>query len=243
MRSSSAIFLGAVLLHGVSCYLFPQALLNLNSNGALELSPTELHRGKRQANVEEAVAGILHCISEKLDATFAGNNSRFVSDCKSAATVELEMDSLDDLVSQVNSIYDSLCVRECGDVILKAYRDCGYFDVVFPGTEEFTIAMCGTNDNGNMCYKLYGKGLALTTHESLCYVGYTSQGKCNCQSELSDAVEQQGCCINAYHKLNNGLGLLAYNPDDLYNDICKVSLPKSGCNNSPLRASSSMPRG
>lgn len=238
MHFSSAI-LAAVLLHGVSCYLFPQAVLNLNGDGALEASPTEFQRGKRQANIEEAVAGITQCISKKLDTTFAGNNSRFVSDCKSAATQELKMDSLDDLVSQVTNVYSSVCVPECGDAILKAYKDCGYFDIVFPGTEEFTIAMCGTNDNGNMCYKLYGKGIALTSRESICYVSYNSLGKCNCQSELSDAVEQQGCCINAYHKLNNGLGLLAYNPDDLYDDICKVNLPKSGCNNSPLKASSS----
>lgn len=240
MRLASVI-LAAILLHGVSCHLFPQAVLNLNTNGPLEDSPTGLRRGKRQANVEEAVAMMMQCISNKMDATFAGNHSRLVSDCKSVATQQLKMDSLDDLASQVKEMYTSICVPECGNAIFKAYRDCGYFDAVFPGTEEFTIAMCGTNENGNTCYKLYGKGVSLTTYESLCYARYASLGKCDCQSELSDAVAEQGCCLNAYHKLNNGLGLLAYNPDDLY-DICKVSLAKSGCNNSPLRASGSVPK-
>ena len=49
IHGSSSAILAAVLLHRVSCYLFPQAVLNLNSNGALEGSPTKLHHGKRQA--------------------------------------------------------------------------------------------------------------------------------------------------------------------------------------------------
>ena len=211
-----------VLLHGVSCHLFPQAVLNqLVTN-------VELPKQYKRQTTNELVV----CVSDKLDAAFHGNTSRFVSECKFAATF---LDT-SNLTSLITSIFRTFCVRDCGDVVLDAYNDCGVFDVGFRGTEELIVGLCGTNGNGDLCYTLYSEGVTLINTESSCYGSYISSGVCSCRSDLSDAVDEQGCCVDIYHDFIAGLG--TYDPDRLYDD-CNVNSPPS-CNNSPLTASDSL---
>ena len=162
-----------------------------------------------------------------------------MSQCKSAAREEIDLSDILDtsnLQSLITSIFRTFCVRDCGDVVLDAYNDCGVFDVGFRGTEELIVGLCGTNGNGDLCYTLYSEGLTLISNESSCYGSYNiSSGVCSCRSDLSDAVDEQGCCVDIYHDFIAGLG--TYDPDRLYDD-CNVNPPPS-CNNSPLTASDS----
>ena len=164
MLSPLFILTATALLHGVSCHLFPQAVLNqLVTN--VELATKQY---KRQTTNE-----MVPCISDKLDAAFRGNTSSFVSECKSAAREEIDLSSVDNFntsnfQSLVSSIYRTFCVRDCGDVVLDAYNDCGLFDVGLPGTKELNIGLCGTNENGILCYKLYGEGLTFIKTELSC---------------------------------------------------------------------------
>ena len=217
-----------IVFHGISCNLFPHAVHNPLTDVHADVSK----QYKRQAlNVSELV----QCVSEKLDDAFPDNSSPFVSDCKSAATTEFEISSLNiaegisDLQSQVTKIYRSVCIRKCGNVVINAYDECGVFEIL-PGLKELSVSLCGTNQNGDLCYQLYGKGIALISTESSCYVQSLSSGKCGCHPELSQAVTEQGCCIKAYHDFLTGLGISIYK--SLYN-VCKIQDP-TGCNNSPL---------
>ena len=225
-----------VFSHGASSHLLPQAALHLVTNGPIA------KEYKRQASDNE----VLQCVSDGLDAAFKGNNSRFVSDCKSAGTQQLDLSTINlndgsTLQPVVTSIYQFFCIRECGDILLEVYNDCGAFNG-FPGGEKFSIDLCGTNQNGDLCYKLYGNGLDLIRTEASCYSAYTLVGTCSCQSELSAAITNQGCCSDAYHDLVESLrknGFSTYNPGRLYS-ACNVNLPKE-CNNSPLTASGTLP--
>ena len=109
------------LLHGVNCHLFPQAILNTLRDKA---SPEEY---KRQTNAQ------LQCVSDRLDAAFPGNTSRFVSDCRVAAVTEFELDTTNTahLQAVITTVYRALCVPECGNVVHDAYNDCGVFSVPF----------------------------------------------------------------------------------------------------------------
>ena len=207
----------AILLHGASCHLFPQAITN---------SLTSI-KHKRQAIPDSVV----QCVCNELDAAFSGNNSRFVIDCKSAAIDEVEV-STDSSVLQsiITKIYRTFCNPECGKVVLDAYNECGFFDAALPGTEELSIGLCATNNDGDICYQLYGLGLDLVSSESNCYNTYVSSRTCPCHSTLLSGVAQQGCCINVYHDFISGLN--SYNPNALYRG-CNVNRP-GDCNNSPL---------
>ena len=214
----------AVLLHGASCHLFPQAITN---------SLTSI-KHKRQAIPDSVV----QCVSNELDAAFSGNNSRFVLDCKSAAIDEVEV-SMDSSVLQsiITKIYRTFCNPECGKVVLDAYNECGYFDAALPGTEELSIGLCGTNNNGDVCYQLYGIGLDLVSSEANCYNTYVSSRTCTCRSTLMSGVARQGCCINVYHDFISGLN--SYSPNVLYRE-CNVNRP-GDCNNSPLAQAQEIP--
>ena len=211
-----------VFFHGASSHLFPQAALHLVTNGAI---PKEY---KRQASDN----AMTRCVSDRLDVAFQGNNSRFVSECKSAGTREIDIGNADrsELQSQFSSIYRTFCIRECGVVILDVYNQCGVFDTQ-PGGEKFTVDLCGTNQNGDVCYELYTNGLDLITTEASCYRSYTITRTCSCRSSLSAGVTTQGCCTDAYHDLVASLAA-SYSPATLYS-VCNVNSPE-GCNNSPL---------
>ena len=69
-----------MLLHGASCSLFPNAVVEM-------LAKNKDH--KRQANTQ------IQCINNQLNNHFQGNTSQFVTNCKAAATEEVELDFSD----------------------------------------------------------------------------------------------------------------------------------------------------
>ena len=155
------------------------------------------------------------------------------SECKSAATgepIDLGNSDRSELQSQINSIYRTVCIRECGVVILDVYNQCGVYDTL-PGGEKFAVDLCGTNQNGDVCYELYTNGVDLLTTEASCYRSYTITRTCSCRSSLSAGITTQGCCTDAYHDLVD-ISAASYSPATLYS-VCNVNSPE-GCNNSPL---------
>lgn len=220
-----------VLLHGVSGHLFPRAIPHmLTKDMAL---PKDF---KRQTD-------IVQCVNDRIDAAFPGNNSQFVSDCRYSATEEFDLVDITDtenLQPLITSVFRTFCIAECGNVIIDAYNDCGYFDQLgLPGIETFLISLCGTNQNGDICYQVYGDALDFLTSEGSCYNSYTVSDQCSCQSELTNGVSEQGCCLDAYHDFRADVASSVgadVNIDELYN-ACNVDLP-TGCNNSPITAGS-----
>lgn len=234
MHSAMLVLLTAtVLLHEVSG-LFPRAIPHILTKD-MKLPAREY---KRQTD-------IVQCVNDKLDDAFPGNNSRFVADCRYSATEEFELIDLTDtsnLQSLITSVFRTFCIAECGNVIMDAYNDCGYFDQIgLPGIEEFLIGLCGTNQNGDICYQIYGDALDLITAEGTCYNYYVAYDQCNCRSTLLNGVDEQDCCLDAYHDFRADIASsLGSNVKvgDLY-DACNVELP-SGCNNSPITSGNSL---
>ena len=218
-----------VLIHLVSGNLFPHA----HHSAMSDVHPDAPKKYKRDA-INDNIEKVRQCVSDKVDLAFAGNSSRFVSDCKSAATKDFQMSAshVTDpsyLQTEMTSMYRTFCVRGCGDVVFKAYSDCGIFELV-PGTKELLVGLCGTKQNGDFCYQLYGKGITLITLESSCYLSFFSSGECGCQSELAKAVSEQGCCLKTYHDFLAEMNVSIYGK--LYS-VCNIEEP-AGCNNSPI---------
>ena len=220
-----------VLLHEVSG-LFPRAIPHILTKD-VELPKKEY---KRQTD-------IVQCVNDKLDAAFPGNNSRFVADCRYSATEEFELVDLTDssnLQSLITSVFRTFCIAECGNVIMDAYNDCGYFDQIgLPGIEEFLIGLCGTNQYGDICYQLYSDALDLVTSEGSCYNYYVAYDQCDCRSTLLNGVAEQDCCLDVYHDFRADIGSSVGSNvkiSELY-DACNVELP-TGCNNSPITSGS-----
>lgn len=225
-----------ILLHGVTCHRFPQAV-----DLVTRLSMEGSKQYKRQADAGKMAQQ--QCVLEKYDAVYQGNNSRFVSECRSAITISNDLASSDrdnfGLPSNFTALYRIFCIPECGDVLIDAYNDCGVFDG--PEDEEYAVALCGANQNGDFCYEIFTDNVNLFLTSLSCYRNYTvaTSRRCDCQSELAEGVAEQGCCIDALHDFVNTLDLSGYMAEDVY-DVCNVNLPVEGCNNSPLRTSSSL---
>ena len=209
-----------MLLHGASCSLFPNAVVEM-------LAKNKEH--KRQANTQ------IQCINNQLNIYFQGNTSQFVTNCKAAATEEVELDFSDreSVQEHITRFFTVFCDPECGNAVNDAYRRC---DAYTPGAEDLNIDLCGINQNGIECYLLYGRGLDLISTEANCYNAYVSSDVCTCRSQLLSGIAEQGCCVDAYHDFIAGLSG-AYNPQALYR-ACNVNRP-AGCNNSPFLPESS----
>lgn len=226
----------------VSLMLFTASVLLHGASGDPRAIPQVLTKNMEISKRQQAIANEKQrCVVDKVDAAFEGNNSRFVSDCKEALIGEFEITALelanDDsshFQSLINTVYESFCKPDCGNVILNAYSDCGVFDHDLPvsGIEEFTIGLCGTNRHGDYCYEMVTVGMDLIFTEATCYSTAVSTETCTCSSELAEVVKEQDCCINLYHELISGVQGSTYNPPDLYY-LCNVELP-IGCNNTPL---------
>ncbi|CAI8045013.1 hypothetical protein GBAR_LOCUS24911 [Geodia barretti] len=196
---------------------------------------TFLHERLITAKVHKRqTPGENQCIEEKMDAYFQGNTSVFCDQLQYAALeeVEFDLDMRAELQQQLELSFGFYCNPECGIVINDVLNECGVYST--PGIEKFNVDLCGTNENGTKCYRLYGKALDSVTTEASCYQTLTSSGKCNCSSDLRDAVEEQGCCIDAYYDFISN----AYSPRALY-EGCNEDFPTDGCNNSPLPYSGS----
>ena len=208
-----------LLLHGVSGHLFPRALPQKLTNHM------HLKDHTRQSDVDQ-------CVDNKLEEAF-NKNATLAAICKAALLkAENDLDNDDDDLSQsdVNAIFGALCIPDCGNVYIRAADDCGGFDGDDAPLKDFFIGMCGTNQNGDKCYQLYTDAIDSLISEARCYQDYVRYRECNCRSQLTQTVGEQGCCLDIYHDLLDKEE--DYDPIDLYHE-CNVDLP-SGCNNSPI---------
>lgn len=224
------LFTATALLDDVSGHVFPPTISHMRTKSM------DLPRYKRQGDTEQ-------CVNDKLDAAFSGDNSNFVvSNCKLSARELLKLIDTSDSQSTINSIFGTFCDPECGNVIIDAFNDCGHFEQAgVSNLKGFIIGLCGTNQNGDICYQIYDDAIFQLYSEQNCYnFNYIILGTCTgCRNTLSQGVKEQGCCLNTYHNFvsNAGAGWdYSYaKADELY-DACNVNLPK-GCNNSPIAGS------
>ena len=214
----------AVLLHGVSCHLF-SAVLN----------PLTKADHFKDNHKRQSIAQLQQCITAGVTAALQGNSSSFVSRCTLAATEQVTFDPFSSSAqSQANEIFSSFCIPQCGNVIQDVYEDCGYFDVTIRGNERLLAGLCGTNENGEVCYTLYSDAIDQIRSERDCYVDNRATGQCTCRPLLVSGVSEQGCCIDVYHDLVS-VQSNDYNPSGLYS-TCNVDRPED-CNNSPISGS------
>ena len=125
----------------------------------------------------------------------------------------------------VDQYFELLCTTECGAFIFAVSEECGV------GSEIQAVkAFCGSNSNEDICYELFIDYFNYYEIELNCTVdNFFTAGTCECQSELQTAVDDLGCCIDAYHQLVIIINEGAFNPRDIY-DSCDVDLP-TGCTN------------
>ena len=127
MHWSLIILTATVLLHGVSCHLFPQAVLN-----QLVTNVEFPKQYKRQTTNE-----LLGCVSDKLDVAFRGNTSSFVSECKSVAREEIDLSDILDtsnLTSLITSIFRTFPLSAMNRLVTEAIflLGCVVVDLIFP---------------------------------------------------------------------------------------------------------------
>ena len=216
--------IAALLLDGVSCHLFSQAIIEkLTHADTLELQ-------QNQEDIESAH----QCTLDRLHHAYQGNHTSFVTGCMAAAELDFELDPSATNQSTINAAFHTLCVPECGNAILDAYDSCGLFESSYE--RKYLAALCGSNENGDLCYELFFDSMDLLTTAAPCF-----HGTCSCNS-LSEGVGRQGCCIDALNDLVNSLqdDLGGFTLDRVYGG-CNIA-PEAGCNNSPLSDGSSLLR-
>ena len=167
------------------------------------------------------------CVLEQIDEHFS-DNSQYVECTEMLTNNDLELsDEQTDEEQQamVDQYFELLCTTECGDFIFAVSEECGVGDA---SEIQAVKAFCGSNSNEDICYELFTDYFNYYDIEVDCTVDNFSSGTCECQSELETAVDDLGCCIDAYHQLlvNQQVSI---NPRDIY-DSCDVDLP-TGCTN------------
>ena len=187
MYQSPIILCAAVVLfHGVSCHLFPAVLDPLTK-------VDHSHDYKRQS-----VAQLQECVSAGINVALSGNTPSFISNCSLAAT-QLITSSSSSAQSQINEIFSSFCIPQCGNITQDVYEDCGFFDVTPPGNKRYLAGLCGTNENGDKCYRMYSKAVTQVVSDKNCFINNEASGGCNCRPLLLSTASNQGCCIDVYH--------------------------------------------
>ena len=223
------LFTATVLLDNVNGNDFPPAVSHIQKRS------TDPPRYKRHDTEQ--------CVDDKLDTAFSGDNSNLLLNCKRSARWLIDLDDSSYSQSTINSMFNTFCKPECGNVIIDAFNDCEHFEETgVYNLKDFLIGLCGTNQNGDICYEIYSSAYSQFYTERSCHniISYT-QCTSSCRSTLSQGVRVRGCCLNAYHNyVTNGGWDYYYNydPSDLY-DACNVDLP-TGCNNSPITGSDVM---
>ena len=167
------------------------------------------------------------CVLEQIDEHFS-DNSQYVECTEMLTNNDLELsDEQTDEEQQamVDQYFELLCTTECGDFIFAVSEECGVGDA---SEIQAVKAFCGSNSNKDICYELFTDYFNYYDIELNCTVDYylSNSGTCECESELETAVDDLGCCIDAYHQLlvNQQVSI---NPRDIY-DSCDVDLP-TGC--------------
>ena len=210
----------AILLHGVSC---SQAILEHVSN----VRPFNRVYKRQGDNVPP-----LPCALGKFDAFYKGNNSNFVRNCRSAILGLADVGIITNQ-SAINIHYRTVCIPECGNVVLDAFDDCGVFNIEnIEGQRSYTAGLCGSNENGSFCYEYISDSGRLIVNADSC------SDECDCDG-ISEIIQREGCCIDGVNRLD--LFDDRFNLNDAYTK-CRISVPDTGCNNSPLRGSNSLPR-
>ena len=221
MHSSRALVLLVLstFILGASCHRFPrpQAILNrLLANHPH--SKDIIH--KRQTE----------CVDDDLESADVD------SVCRLTAQEEEQLDFDELSQSSFDIIFREFCKPECGNAVLAAFIECDAFE---DELIDLFVGLCGTNQNGEQCYRRIVRTLDFTSNTELsCFINSTASGECECKSELSQAVEEQGCCLDVYHDfLTDFLDSdgIRYIPRQVYDD-CNINLP-GGCNNSPISSS------
>ena len=228
------LFTATVLLDDVSGNDFPPAISHIQKRS------TDPPRYKPHDTEQ--------CVDDKLDTAFSGDNSNFVLNCKSSARRLIDLVDTSYIYSQstITSMFNTFCNPECGNAIIDAFNDCEYFEETgVYNLKDFLIGLCGTNQNGDICYEIYSSAYSQLHTEQNCHISISysyTQCTSTCRSTLSQGVRVRGCCLNAYHNYvtNSGWNYYynSYDPSDLY-DACNVDLP-TGCNNSPITGSGVM---
>ena len=225
------LFTATALFDDVSGYVFPPTISHLRTKSM------DFPRYKRQEDT-------VQCVNNKLDTAFSGENSNFGFNCKrSARELDDYIDTSDYSQATITSIFSTFCDPDCGNVIIDAFNDCGHFEQGVSNLRDFIIGLCGTNQNGDICYQIYSASIYQLTSERSCYnrYNYNTYGYnyCapSCRNTLSEGVQERGCCLNAFHNFVSSAGWdYSYaKADELY-DACNIDLP-TGCNNSPITGS------
>ena len=217
----SALYLVMILFHGTICH-------------TLDLAQGQLTGVTGRKEYPRQTSSQIECVNDELDAALAGENSQFVSDCKTTAADVASL-SFSSPQSLVDSVGLGLCMPECGNTILNAISSCDIFDE--PGSEaKYTnlyVDICGTKQQ-TRCYEIFANGASYISPIGGCYETYESSGVCRpgCPSLLTDAVEDQGCCLNLFYDFFSNFDLRGLH------ESCSVNIP-GPCNNSPLTVSSS----
>ena len=197
-----------ILLHGTSCR---SDLLQRVFNQKASAFKNQARVYPRQTDAE------IECYDDELDDALRGESSQFIEECKDNV---LGLQRIFTYMSQssVNTFGRTFCRPECGNAILAAYEACS--GELPSDTKDFYIGLCGTNADGNRCYEIFFNG---GSHSSAIVDCRNSSDQCRsgCRSEIINAVEDQGCCINIYNLFSTASG------------SCSVDIPDP-CNNNPL---------
>ena len=207
-----------ILLHGTSCRSdFLQRVFNQKTSAVK--NQARVH--PRQTNAE------IDCFERELENELSGESCRFIAECESSLGIFFSGSSQ----STINTIGNTFCTTECGNAVITAIEACNENELV-SGIKDYFIGLCGTNADGDRCYEGHSNSRRLLTLINSCYEGFESTGECRsgCRSELNDAVDNQGCCLNVYYDFSS-----ATTPRALH-DECNVNIPDP-CNNSPLSGS------
>ena len=219
-----------VLLHGASCQSFPRAILDQVT------STLGVH--KRQN--DDAAEMALQCALDKFDSIYQGNNSRLVTECRSVALLQEDLDPSEGQ-AYINARFRTLCIPECGNVLLDVYDACGAF--ITHHERTLMANLCGSNHNGSYCYESLLETRALLNIAARCTIDHDAI-TCNC-SAISVGAEALGCCIAVGNNLIELWKAIDFvgdlDLDAVYAD-CKIDVPKRGCDNSLLTASGSLPQ-
>ena len=213
-----------ILLHGTSCRSdFLQRVINQKASAF----KNQARVYPRQTNAQ------IECVNGELDDALRGESSGFIEECKDAA-LNLQFIFTTTSQSSVDAIGETFCTPECGNAILAAIEAC-LEDEVSSRSKQFFIDMCGTNADGDTCYERYINARSHVSSIGDCYEDFESSGQCRsgCRSELNDAVDDQGCCINVYYDFFPADS--DFDPRELHRS-CDVDIPDP-CDNSPLSGS------
>ena len=201
-----------IVLHGVNSHNFPKQLLDLTKN----LQP--LKHIKRQ---DSNITGV--CFAETL-------NERSPECVRQISAADPPDDFGLEFLASI------ICSPDCGQIVLDSLRACG----LTRAEARFFADLCGTNRNGVVCYNALADFLRLIESEEDDVDVCPSTETCpsTCQSNLTQVVNMQGCCLDAVFDFGRATDPDLFNQVQKRFDSCNIDLPEN-CNNSPVSGDNS----